>query len=105
MSCNFARLLFSKVDQNPLGGGLAAPLLPLHQTYSDLWSESGLLSGAHDGASRLTSGNGIGYSEAAVGNTIKNTNVNSGEYWTYTWNDANQLTVAADYQSNGHRPF
>ncbi len=22
-------------------------------------------------------------------------------YWTYSWNDANQLTVAADYQSNG----
>ena len=41
------------------------------------------------------------YSYDAVGNTIKKTNIGSGEYWTYSWNDANQLTVAADYQSNG----
>jgi hypothetical protein len=55
----------------------------------------------YDGASRLTSVNGIGYSYIAVGNTIKKSNIATGEYWTYSWNDANQLTVAADYQSNG----
>ncbi len=41
------------------------------------------------------------YKYDAAGNTILKTNISSGEYWTYTWNDANQLTVAADYQSNG----
>ncbi len=53
------------------------------------------------GASRLTSLNRLGYSEAAVGKSINKTNINSGEYWTYTYNDANQMTVAADDQTNG----
>jgi hypothetical protein len=53
----------------------------------------------------LTSGNGVGYSEAAVGNALKNTNINSGEYEMHSWNDPNPLTATADYRSKGHRPF
>ena len=41
------------------------------------------------------------YKYDAAGNTIWKTNISTGEYWAYSWNDANQLTVAADYQSNG----
>jgi hypothetical protein len=48
----------------------------------------------------LTSPNPLSYSEAAVGNSIQKTNISSGEYWTYTYNDANQMTVAADDQTN-----
>jgi RHS repeat-associated protein len=50
---------------------------------------------------RLLSDGTWNYSYDAVGNTIQKTNIASGEYWTYAWNDANQLTLASDYQANG----
>ncbi len=55
----------------------------------------------------ITSDNRLGsdgtwnYTYDNLGNTLSKTNIATGEYWSYTWNDANRLTNASDFNKDG----
>src|SRR6185437_150629 len=54
------------------------------------------------GGNRLLSDGTWNYTYDNVGNTILKTNIITGEYWTFAWDDANHLTLASDYDVHGN---
>jgi RHS repeat-associated protein len=71
------------------------------QTYS--WDPNGNRSNYTTTAgNRLQSDGTWNYSYDNVGNTVQKVNISTGETWTYSWNDANMMTLAVDRDSHGN---